>query len=110
MDELKNKKVISYISAEEFRGKGYLQELNRRYLHPLGLAMAVEVLEDGTEQLGGIVDFRENKDGVHYNLENASDERIDKFISRKKFIDSEIEKRYNNRVDKFGSVIEPIIK
>jgi len=33
----------NYISLEEFRKLGYLQELNRRFLHPLGLSMEVKV-------------------------------------------------------------------
>lgn len=30
---------IKYISPKEFREEGYLQEVNRRFLHPLGLAI-----------------------------------------------------------------------
>ena len=29
------------IDVKEFREKGYLQELNRRFLHPLGLALEI---------------------------------------------------------------------
>ena len=28
-----------YMPIKEFRERGYLQELNRRFLHPLGLAL-----------------------------------------------------------------------
>jgi hypothetical protein len=28
------------MSGDEFREKGYLQEVNRRFFHPLGIALA----------------------------------------------------------------------
>jgi hypothetical protein len=34
------------MSVKEFREAGYLQELNRRFLHPLGLALEVVVNEE----------------------------------------------------------------
>lgn len=49
---------ITRIDVAEFRELGYLQELNRRLLHPLGLALEVVVEEDGTERLGGVWDYR----------------------------------------------------
>lgn len=36
---------IKRIDAAEFQAEGYLQEVNRRFLHPLGLALeAVDYL------------------------------------------------------------------
>ena len=32
---------MKYIDVNEFIEEGYLQELNRRFLHPLGLALTV---------------------------------------------------------------------
>jgi hypothetical protein len=42
------------MSIAEFRAFGYLQEVNRLLLHPLGLALEVVVAGDGTEFLGGV--------------------------------------------------------
>lgn len=39
---------IKRMSPAEFRDLGYLQELNRRFLHPLGMALEVEVAVDWT--------------------------------------------------------------
>ena len=45
---------IKRMSIKEFREKGYLQELNRQFLHPLGLALEIIINEDGSESLGGV--------------------------------------------------------
>jgi hypothetical protein len=37
------------MNIKEFREFGYLQELNRKYLHPLGLALEVTIDEKGHE-------------------------------------------------------------
>lgn len=57
---------ITRIDIKEFRELGYLQELNRQFLHPLGLALEVMLHEDGTEELGGIWDYRDDPEGVQF--------------------------------------------
>jgi hypothetical protein len=52
----------------EFRDQGYLQEVNRLVLHPAGLALEVVVNEDGTEQLGGVLDCREDPEGIWHDF------------------------------------------
>lgn len=54
------------ISAKEFREAGYLQEVNRRFLHPLGLALEVLVEDDGSERFGEVWDYRDDPEGIHY--------------------------------------------
>ena len=39
------------ISIKEFREKGFLQEVNRIFFHPLGLALEVNIDDDGNETL-----------------------------------------------------------
>lgn len=41
--------MIKKIDIKEFRESGYLQELNRTFLHPLGLALEVEIDDKGNE-------------------------------------------------------------
>lgn len=103
-------KEIKRIDIKEFREKGYLQELNRNFLHPLGLALEVVIDTEGNEKLGGIWDYREDEEGIYYNLKESNEERIEKFLKNKEFVDSEKEKRYNKRKDKLGFDIEPIKK
>jgi 8-oxo-dGTP pyrophosphatase MutT (NUDIX family) len=53
-----------YIDIKEFREAGFLQEANRRFFHPRGLALEVVVEDDGTERLGGMWDYREDPEGM----------------------------------------------
>jgi hypothetical protein len=64
---------IKRIDIKEFRERGYLQEVNRCFFHPLGLALEVAVAPDGTETLGGVWDYRDDPEGVRY-----ADDVIDK--------------------------------
>lgn len=57
---------VNRIDIAEFREFGYLHEVNRRFLHPLGLALEVVVGVDGTERLGGIWDYRDDPEGIYY--------------------------------------------
>ena len=63
-----------YMNIIEFRERGYLQEANRRFFHPLGLALEVVCEEDGSERLGGIWDSRDDPEGIlfdSYNRDSA---------------------------------------
>jgi molecular chaperone GrpE len=102
------KMEVKKMSISEFREKGYLQELNRRFLHRLGLGLSVEVNSNGEDKLSDIFDFRDDEEGIHYDLLNSSEEKISRFKKNKKFIDNELSKYSDNRVKLFGSEIEPI--
>ena len=52
------------VDPKEFVDFGYLHELNRQFLHPLGLALYVVEEEDGTIKLGGILDYRDDPEGM----------------------------------------------
>lgn len=55
---------INRLGIKEFREIGFLQEVNRRLLHPLGLALEVVIDADGTERLGGVWDYRDDPAGI----------------------------------------------
>lgn len=58
---------IKFLGVKEFRELGFLQEANRRFFHPLGLALEVIVdKETGEESLGQIWDYRDDSVGVLY--------------------------------------------
>jgi hypothetical protein len=80
---------VKRIDIAEFRERGYLQEVNRLMLHPLGLALEVVIDDckfcaasgridggknhcehcDGrgkTERLGGVWDYRDDPEGMLY--------------------------------------------
>ncbi len=76
---------IKRISIEEFREFGFLLELNRRFLHPLGMALEVTIDEEtGEESLGGIWDYREDPEGMMYGeLQQDKIDRVKKFTDKK---------------------------
>jgi hypothetical protein len=57
---------IKRIDIKEFREFGWVQEINRLMLHPAGLALEVNVAEDGTETLGGVWDYRDDPEGMAF--------------------------------------------
>lgn len=99
------------MSIKEFRKAGYLQELNRQFLHPLGLALEVQQNEDGSESLGGIWDCREDKEGIHYDLhnpDNISNSRLQEFNQKANFIAHQFAEKGFYRDQALGFFIEPI--
>lgn len=57
---------VPKMDIREFREFGYLQELNRQFLHPLGLALATMIHDDGSEALGFIIDARNDPEGFAF--------------------------------------------
>lgn len=55
------------VPIAEFRERGYLQELNRRFLHPLGMALAVQRNDDGTVELACVWDERDDAEGLVFD-------------------------------------------
>lgn len=59
--------MTQYMDIGEFRRLGLLQEANRRFFHPIGLALAVNGAKDGEEPiletLSGIFDSRDDPEG-----------------------------------------------
>lgn len=99
---------IKRIDIKEFREFGYLQELNRRFLHPLGLALEVTVDKDGVEKLGGIWDYRDDEEGILYGINESGPERKDKFLNKMINVGNEMEIRCKKRKEILGFDIEPI--
>lgn len=52
------------LDLDEFRNDGYLQEVNRRFFHPLGLALAVVY---GNQEQLVVLDYRHDPEGVRYD-------------------------------------------
>ena len=98
-------KDIKYMTAEDFRKLGFLQEANRKFFHPLGLALEVITNKNGDEELGGIWDYRKDPEG---NFFGNGTIRQDKIAYVEKLRQSKIENRislqdeYNIKVDDDG--------
>jgi len=91
---------IERIDIAEFQELGYLQEVNRLFFHPLGLALEI-VIDDHGERLGGIWDSREDDEGFYFGKD-----MIDKDKSR--FVLREFEKRKYARIKLFGDMVQDI--
>lgn len=90
---------IKRIDIAEFRALGFLQEVNRRVLHPCGLALEVEVDDDGTERLGGVWDYRDDPEGITYVDDGVEQAKVAS-------VDAEIAKHRDARVALLGSVVQ----
>lgn len=53
-----------YMELSEFVSSGVLFSINRLLLHPLGLALEVEVDANGNYAWGGIQDWRDDPEGI----------------------------------------------
>lgn len=95
------------IDLNEFREKGYLQEANRKFFHPLGLALTVGTDENNQVQLF-VQDSREDPEGFAFDFKNRSKESNAKSIIKRDNILNELQKRSSARVKLFGDVIEEI--
>lgn len=97
---------LKFISVKEFREQGYLQELNRQFLHPLGLALSIEFNSDGTENLGSIWDYREDPEGMRFGKVIASSPKFKDNIERITTLQKEA---FKNRMETLGYMYqEPI--
>jgi hypothetical protein len=93
---------IKYMSIKQFRKLGFVQELNRRILHPCGLALEVIVDTDtGEETLGGVWDFRDDPEGMYYG---------DEALSRAKAqsVTDLFNSKLAHRREAFGHIIQPV--
>ena len=96
------------MSVEEFRSLGFLQEVNRQFLHPRGLALEVIIDDKGKESFGEVRDSRNDPEGIYYDLKNSDNERVNVFKGKAEIVEEEKLKHVDARVSLLGSEIEPI--
>lgn len=90
------------MSITEFVEVGYLHEINRRFLHPLGLALEVKRLENGEHELSGIIDSREDPEGICFGPDLLDNEKV-------KRVAAELEKYLPARQELWdGCFIQPM--
>ena len=100
---------IKKMSPKEFRKLGYLQEVNRQFLHPLGLALEMVIDdESGGESFGSVWDYRNDPEGIKYDLENSDQSRIDSFQEKADYVASEKARILESRTKTLGFDVEPI--
>jgi len=89
------------INIKEFMDFGFLHECNRKFLHPLGLALEVTTEENGTVYISGVWDYRDDPEGINFSEETLDPEKVER-----------VEKVFKDRSDKrqelLGYVIQPM--
>lgn len=92
---------MKYMDIKEFREKGFLQELNRLFLHPLGLALEINVDDNGNENLSRIWDCRLDPEGIAF-----ADEVLEH--AKTNNVESERIQHVDARLEKLGYVVQPL--
>lgn len=96
---------IKWMDLDEFLNEGYLQEVNRKFFHPLGLALAVNCDEDGVVTgIAGLWDYRDDPEGIVFG-----DGGVD--ADKATTVEAERLKHWNVRANMFngyGQSSEPI--
>lgn len=95
-------KEVKRMNIKLFREIGYLQELNRQFLHPLGLALEVTIDPDGSQRLGGVWDYSDDPEGMAYG---GNLERLREKAKRVKLLQ---DSKAKTRMERLGYVIQPI--
>lgn len=93
---------IKEISVRDFHDLGFLQEVNRQFLHPHGLALSVRVDQNGhATEFGQIWDYRDDPEGIEF---------ADGVISTEKAANTraELERHEVARFKHFGALVQPV--
>ena len=94
---------IPTMDLDEFRKEGYLLEANRRFFHPLGLALFIVYDTDTGQPLRlGVYDWRHDPEGCMF----------DQLTQQEKELAAKIEREWQEhaavRQEKLGFVIQPL--
>lgn len=95
---------VKYMPIQEFLSLGFLQEANRQFFHPCGLAL--ECRQDGDTgewKLAGVWDYRDDPEGVAFATLDDEDSR-----AKLGNVLAEMERHAKTRRELFGSVVQPI--
>lgn len=93
---------VPAMDLTEFKAAGYLMEVNRRFFHPLGLALSVKTNTDGEVTLHNIWDGRDDPEGfVFEDLTEAEALRAVR-------ISDELDRRLKVREQRLGYGVQPL--
>lgn len=94
--------VVKVMSIKEFRELGLVQEINRRFLHPLGLALEVIIDEQtGEESILRVWDDRDNPEGFIFGPGVID-------VTKADAVDDEFAKRAQARIMKWGFICQTV--
>jgi len=90
---------LQVVTPKELLEFGYVQEVNRRFFHPLGMAMAVSNI-GRNYSFDGVWDLRKDPEGLTFG---------DGVMSEEKFrrVEEEWAKRAKKRLEALGYIVQP---
>ena len=92
------------MSIKEFRELGFIQEINRNYLHPVGLALCVTIDEEtGEEAILNVIDARDDDEGIYF-----AEEELD--MAKYRSVADLFNAKIGLRKAKLGYAIQPMEK
>lgn len=97
---------IKRIDIGEFREAGYLQEVNRLFFHPLGMALEVMADDDGVRSLGGVWDYRDDPEGMGFEWGSYPDH--DDIRAKAARVADERDQKLAARMALYGEVVQPL--
>lgn len=99
--------TIPLMDIAEFRKLGFLQEVNRRFLHPLGLYLYIALdPETGEETLGGIGDYRTDPEGMFFCGPGMREDQ-EKLQRRARMVRDFRESKTFERMNRIGICFDP---
>jgi hypothetical protein len=91
------------VDLKEFKERGYLLEVNRRVLHPVGVGLTL--WEDASKRvLAGFVDSRSDREGLMF----PSVERLDRAVEKVVNVQVETLEKRHARESLWGTAVQPI--
>jgi len=100
---------IKYMDWDEFLSGGFLQEANRAFFHPLGLALEVNVDDEG-KCLGvsSIWDYRDDPEGMRYGWELEDEAALAVTCAKASNVYAQWHDKAESRKRLLGYVIQPL--
>lgn len=93
---------IKHMSLRELLEEGFVQEANRQFFHPRGLALCVGVNRRGRATELTVWDYREDAEGITFGEGVMTREKAEK-------VEAELDRHAPRRLELFaGSVIQPL--
>lgn len=107
-EDVEPAELPAVMDLTEFHRDGYLQEVNRRVLHPLGLALYAMVEKDGTVSSIGVYDDRADPEGWCFTLGGAGlEEQRDRFLANFGTVTARWVERAPARLEALGYMVQP---
>jgi hypothetical protein len=99
--------VVKYFDLDEFKNEGWLQEANRLFFHPRGLALTVDFENGHVTGFTGIWDYRDDPEGVLFGPDQFGPEDQAKADAIEAIRKRKVEARF--RLGCLGDGIQPIV-